>query len=66
MHEIWPEYFKSGYVSGCLGWGISGKRVCPGTGEESLLAVIYVRILKGTWEFAQPLYIHYIDLERMY
>lgn len=35
-------------MSGCLGRGISGKRVCPGTGEESLLAVIYVRILKGT------------------
>lgn len=35
-------------MSGCLGRGISGKRVCPGTGEESLLAVTYVRILKGT------------------
>lgn len=33
---------------GCLGRDIPGKRVCPGTGEESLLAVTYVRILKGT------------------
>lgn len=66
MHEIWPEYFKGVYVWGCLGRDIPGKRVCPGTGEESLLAVTYVKILKSTWEFAQPLYIHYIDVERMY